>query len=83
MSKKNDFKADFNGYNAVRKSDKVLQECRKYAEHIQEYAGDGFVIEERQYQKRGGVVIKPATDKDFFRNLNGNILEKAWRAARK
>ena len=76
------FKADFNGYAALRKSPKVSSECRKYATQIQEIAGPGFDIEERQYQKRGAVIVKPATDKDYFRNLNGNILEKAWRSVR-
>lgn len=76
------FKADFNGYAALRKSPRILSECRKYAMQIQETAGAGFEIEERQYPKRGGIVVKPATDKDYFRNLNGNILEKAWRSVR-
>lgn len=76
------FKANFNGYNELRKSSMVINECREYAQKIQQVAGAGFDIEERQYQKRSGVVVKPATNKDYFRNLNGNILEKAWRSVR-
>lgn len=76
------FKANFNGYNELRKSSMVVNECRGYAQKIQQVAGAGFDIEERQYQKRAGVVVKPATEKAYFRNLNGNILEKAWRSVR-
>lgn len=76
------FKANFNGYNELRKSPMVTDECKGYALKIQQAAGKGFEVEERQYTKRNGVVVKPATTKDYFRNLNGNILEKAWRSVR-
>lgn len=76
------FKADFEGYNELRKSDMVLDECKKYANQIQQIAGAGFTVEERTYPKRSGAVVKAATPIAYFKNLNGNILEKAWRAVR-
>lgn len=77
------FKANFAGYAALRKSAAVISECEKYANRVQQAAGEGFTVEERQYPRRAGAVVKPATEKDFYRNLNENILEKAWRSVRR
>lgn len=81
----NNFKFTWNGdgYDVLKKSTNIQQEVRKYADRVHSIAGDDFVVEHRSYLHWDGYVVKPKDDEAYRKNLRENILEKAWRAARR
>lgn len=82
MAKNFIFTWDGNGYDVLKKSTNIQQEVRKYADRVQNIAGDDFTVEHRAYLHWDGYVVKPKDDKAYRKNLRENTLEKAWRAAR-
>lgn len=82
MAKEFLFKWNPNGYDVLKKSTNIQGHIRQYAENVQSMAGDGFVIEPRQYEHWDGYAIRPGTISARLRNNRDNILEQAWRALR-
>lgn len=82
MAKNFKFTWNGSGYDTLKKSTNIQQEVKKYADRVQQIAGDDFTVEYRTYEHWDGYVVKPVDEKAFYRNLQDNTLEKAWRAAR-
>ena len=51
--------------------------CMEQAQQIASRAGEGFVVEARNYPNRAGAAVRPDSDEAFFRNLRENTLLKA------
>lgn len=71
------FELNISGFNELRKSEKVVEECRKYADRVSAAAGEGFKAEARHYPDRDGYAVFPDTPKAIARNLRENSLLKA------
>ena len=59
MAKNFRFTWDGNGYDVLKKSTNIQQEVRKYADRVQNIAGDDFTVEHRAYLHWDGYVVKP------------------------
>ena len=72
-----DFKLNSAGVRELLKSPEMQGICREYGANVLSSAGDGYVMEDRSYPERSGVVVRPDTPKAFADNLNNNTLLKA------
>lgn len=61
------------------KSPEIAAECAKHAEATAAAAGEGYVVEPRNYKNRSGYAVRPDTFKARRDNLNNNTLLKALR----
>ena len=80
MAKSFVFHADLAGYNALRNSAEIMSECDKYAQRVRDAAGEGFIVVEKHYPRKGGSVVRANSKEAYYRALNGNVLEIAKRA---
>lgn len=70
------FKWKWSGFDEVRKSDGVKQACREQASRIQARAGEGYVVEDRNYPSRSGAAVRPDTPEAYRDNSENNTLLK-------
>ena len=70
------FKWKWSGFDEVRKSDGVRQACREHATRLQARAGEGYVVEDRNYPSRAGAAVRPDTPEAHRDNLENNTLLK-------
>lgn len=77
----NQFKFVLNrdGVKELLKSSELQNECRNLAEKVRAAAGEGYVVEDRNYPERSGAAVYPETTEANFDNLKNNTLEKAFR----
>ena len=71
------FKWNWSGFDEVRKSGGVKQACREQASRIQARAGEGYVVEDRNYPSRSGAAVRPDTPEAYRDNLENNTLLKS------
>ena len=64
----------WSGIHEVSKSDGVKQACREHATRLQARAGEGYVVEDRNYPERAGAAVRPDTPEAYRDNLENNTL---------
>ena len=77
MSKGFKFKLDKKGVRELLKDSETAAVCTQYGSQVLSRAGDGYMMESRNYPERTGVAIFPDTYKAKKDNLEHNTLLKA------
>lgn len=67
---------DTSGIREILKSDEVAECCKVIADKVAAMAGDGYVVEKRNYPERTGYAVRPDSDRAIGDNYNHNTLEK-------
>ena len=65
------------GVRELLKSAEVADVCRTYAEQVCGRAGDGYVVEQRNYPERTGDAVKAETSAAYRDNQTNNTLIRA------
>lgn len=73
---KTEIRVNKNGVRELLRSDEAKAVCEEYASKVQQRAGEGYVMEERNYPRRSGYAIRPDTYKARRDNLENNTLLK-------
>lgn len=73
------FKLNKAGVRELLKSPEIATECAKHAEATAAAAGDGYVVEPRNYPERSGYAVRADSFKARKDNLNNNTLLKSLR----
>jgi len=74
-----EFKLNSAGVRELLKSEAMKSVLREQASRIQQRAGDGYEVEERNYPERAGAVVKAGSAEAYYDNLHNNTLLKAVR----
>ena len=73
------FKLNSAGVKELLKSEAMKSVLDEHASQIQQRAGEGYEVEERNYPERAGAVVRAATAEAYYDNLKNNTLLKAVR----
>ena len=73
------FKLNKAGVRELLKSPEIATECAKHVEATAAAAGDGYVVEPRNYPERSGYAVRADSFKARKDNLNNNTLLKSLR----
>lgn len=73
------FKLNSAGVRELLKSAEVAEECRMHAQAVQSTAGEGYIVEQRNYAERSGYAVSADTMKARLDNFYNNTLLKALR----
>lgn len=73
------FKLNKAGVRELLKSPEIAAECAKHAEATASAAGDGYVVEPRNYPERSGYAVRADTFKARKDNFDNNTLLKSLR----
>lgn len=65
------------GVRELLKSAEINRVCREQADSIQARAGDGFVVEPRNYPERSGYAVKAGDAHAYYSNQKHNTLLRA------
>lgn len=65
------------GVKELLKSAEMQEACRECAERVLARAGDGYVIEPRNYPERSGYAVKADTRQAYKDNYENNTLLRA------
>lgn len=65
------------GVKELLRSAEMQQVCRECAERVLARAGDGYVIEPRNYPERSGYAVKAETRQAYKDNYQNNTLIRA------
>ena len=65
------------GVQELLKSAEIAATCRSYAEQVCGRAGDGYVVEQRNYPERTGFAVKAETSSAYRDNQKNNTLIRA------
>ncbi len=65
------------GVRELLKSEWAAQQCKAQADIIKGRAGEGFVVQKRNYPERSGYAVKAETREAKNRNYRDNTLLKA------
>lgn len=71
------FELNKKGVRELLKSPEAAAICTQYAVQIQGRAGEGYVVESRNYPERSGAAVYPGTYEAYRDNLKNNTLLKA------
>lgn len=66
-----------NGVGELLRSEEVAEICREHAEATCRNAGEGFVVEPRNYPERHGYAVRVDSAEAYKKNLKSNILLKS------
>lgn len=73
------FKLNKAGVRELLKSPEIAAECGKHATDTAAAAGEGYVVEPRNYKDRSGYAVYPDTFKARRDNFDNNTLLKSLR----
>lgn len=65
------------GVRALLRSAEMQQICMEHANAVQQRAGEGYVVEKRNYPERSGAAVRPDNAEAYYDNLHHNTLLKA------
>lgn len=65
------------GVRELLKSDAIAAACKEQADAVAARAGDGYIVEQRNYPERTGYAVTAETDEARRDNYNHNTLLKA------
>lgn len=65
------------GVKELLKSQEIKEACREVADRVQRSAGEGFVLEERNYPERSGYSVRVDSAEAARKNSKHNTLLKA------
>lgn len=71
------FKVNKEGVRQLLRSSEAKAVCKEYAASVQQRAGEGYVMEERNYLRRAGYAVRPDTYQAHRDNLENNTLLKS------
>lgn len=77
MSKNVEIKLNSAGIQELLKSSGIAATCEAQASAVASRAGEGYVVEQRNYPERTGYVVKADTAEAVNDNLKNNTLLKA------
>ena len=67
----------YRGFNELRKSAEVVDECKRHAENALVNLGEGYEIEPRSTSQRSGYAIRTNSYESMLDNEKNNSLAKA------
>lgn len=65
------------GIKELLKSPEMTEHCRSLAEQVLIRAGEGYVMEQRNYPERTGYAVRPDTKAAYKDNYDNNTLLRA------
>ena len=65
------------GVRQLLKSDGAKTVCKEYASRIAARAGEGYVMEDRNYPERAGAAVRVDSHEAYRDNLENNTLLKS------
>ena len=65
------------GVKELLKSAEAQEICRSLAEQVAARAGEGYVVEPRNYPERSGYAVRPETRSAYKDNYDNNTLLRA------
>lgn len=65
------------GVRELLKSEEIKRECKEFAESVCARAGDGYVVEPRNYPERSGYAVRADSMRAIRSNSKNNTLIKA------
>lgn len=65
------------GVKELLKCAEIQERCRSLAEQVALRAGEGYVVEPRNYPERSGYAVRPDTREAYKDNYDNNTLIRA------
>lgn len=74
---KMEIKLNSDGIQELLKSREIASVCEEQAKAVAGRAGDGYTVQQRNYQERTGYAVIAETEEAYRDNLKNNTLLKA------